>query len=298
MDDIRTPSAAPIEAPLPIRASATVLLCRDGGEGLEVFMVQRHSLSDVHGGSYVFPGGKLDAADALLDADRHLDQSPAELHARLNEPDIDAATAAALHVAAVREAYEECGVLLAHDVGKEGIAQAASLAAAGVGFNEMLASLQLRLDTRSLEPWSRWITPEKSLTAPGKRFDTRFFVAAAPDGQVALHDDHEAIASRWWQPRSALAAYWQREIVLAPPQIMSLAHLARYPTLAGLLAEAGRRPPCVVRPQVFSIDGVRGTAYPGDPLHPELLRVMPGPLRLLMRGTRLEPPGGFDDFFE
>ena len=285
------------EAPIPIRPAATVLICRDGAAGPEVLMIQRHALSDVHGGSYVFPGGKVDAADAQLDAPAHLDETTERLHALLGDPDIDAATAAAIHVAAVREVFEECGLLLAEGIDDQGALQAAALCAQGLAFNDMLGRLGLRLATRAMRPWSRWITPLKALHSPGKRFDTRFFIARAPAGQEARHDAHEAVLSAWLRPRGALERYWQGEIALAAPQIMSLAHLARHASVDSMMAEAESRAPCVVRPLTFEIDGHRATAYPGDALHPERVRVMPGPLRLVLRGQRLEPPGGFDDLW-
>lgn len=283
--------------PVPIRPAATVLLCRDGAAGPEVLMIQRHALSDVLGGSYVFPGGKLDAADAVLDAAAHLDESPERLHARLCDPDIDAAIAAAIHVAAVREVFEECGLLLAEGIDGPGALEAAASSAGGMAFNDMLGRLGLRLATRALKPWSRWITPLQALHSPGKRFDTRFFIARAPAGQEARHDNHEAVLCAWLRPRDALERYWRGEIALAAPQIMSLAHLARHASVASMLAEADSRAPCLVRPLTFDLDGTRATAYPGDERHSERVRVMPGPLRLVLRGRRLEPPGGFDDLW-
>jgi 8-oxo-dGTP pyrophosphatase MutT (NUDIX family) len=284
----------PDAPPAPVRAAATVLICRDTADGPEVLMIQRHALSDVHGGSFVFPGGKVDAADALLDFQAHLDQEPDRLHALLHEEDIDTAAAAAIHVAAVREVFEECGVLFAHGLDGERLQQAAALAAAGVAFNDMLGRLGLRLDTRAMRPWSRWITPVRALSSPGKRFDTRFFIAIAPAGQDARHDAHEAVLSAWLRPRAALERYWRGDITLAAPQIMSLVHLAGHANVAAMMAEADSRPPCVVRPHTFDIEDTRGAAYPGDEFHPERVRVMPGPLRLVLRGGRLEPPGGFD----
>src|SRR5664279_2734173 len=88
----------------PVRPAATVVMLRQETAGLEVFLLKRHGLSDVLGGAYVFPGGKLDPGDTELDMATHLDQTPDELHAGLNEPDIDARTAAGLYVAALREA--------------------------------------------------------------------------------------------------------------------------------------------------------------------------------------------------
>ena len=97
----------------PPRDAATVLLLRDEPQtGLQVFMLRRHSDSAVLGGAYVFPGGKLDVADSLL-ADEHLDQAPEHLHTHLAEPSLTPQQAKGLYVAALREAFEECGVLLA-----------------------------------------------------------------------------------------------------------------------------------------------------------------------------------------
>ena len=91
-------------------------------------------------------------------------------------------------------------------------------------------------------PWSRWITPLQALSSPGKRFDTHFFIASAPARQDARHDAHEAVQSAWMRPRAALESYWRGEIVLAPPQVMSLAHLARHSGVDAMLAEADSPP--------------------------------------------------------
>jgi 8-oxo-dGTP pyrophosphatase MutT (NUDIX family) len=286
---------APENPPLApaIRASASVLMVRDGGDGLEVFMIQRHDRSDVHGGAYVFPGGKVDAADAAPELQDHLDLPPAALRERLHEPELDEAQATALHVAAVREAFEECGVLFARAQG----APSDAPAPAGTGFNDRVLQQNLRLDVGALQPWSRWITPENSVSSPGgRRFDTRFFLAVQPAGQQAAHDNHEAVHSVWLRPRTALERYWAREIAMAPPQIMSLSHLSRHASVAALWADAAARPPYLVRPHVGLVDGLRVLAYPGDPLHAERVRVMPGPLRLLVRNGRFEPAGGFGAF--
>ncbi|MDI3382127.1 NUDIX hydrolase [Xenophilus aerolatus] len=288
------PSPDPSSPPVAIRASATVLMVRDGPAGLEVFMIQRHAGSDVHGGSYVFPGGKVDAADAAPALHARLDLPPETLRVRLHEPGLDATAAAALHVAAVREAFEECRVLFADaDAGTRARALAAPPAEA---FDALLARLDLRLATAALRPFSRWITPENSVSSPGKRFDTRFFVAALPEGQNATHDNHEAVHSAWLRPRDALQRYWDGVIVLVPPQIMSLAQLSRAPDVATLLAQTDARAPHLVRPHVCQVDGVTTMAYPGDPLHAEATRVMPGPLRLFVRGRRFEPAEGFAGF--
>jgi 8-oxo-dGTP pyrophosphatase MutT (NUDIX family) len=192
----------------PVRQAATVVMLRDAPAGLEVFLMKRHTLSDVLGGAYVFPGGKVDAADAELDMAMHLDQPLQALHAGLNEADISERTAGGLYVAALREAFEESGVLFAQGFSTQDIdtACAAALLREGHGFNAVLGKMALRLQTRSLVPWTRWITP----TAPSvtnKRFDTRFFVSAVPDGQVAVHDNHETTAAADHEPGASVALH-------------------------------------------------------------------------------------------
>src|SRR2546423_7607670 len=97
----------------PVRAAASVVMLRDGLSGLEVFLVKRHGLSDVLGGAYVFPGGKVDPLDAQAATLSQLDRRPQDLHAALHEPTLAVAQAAAIFVAAVRETFEEAGVQLA-----------------------------------------------------------------------------------------------------------------------------------------------------------------------------------------
>ena len=282
----------------PLRAAATVIMLRDAPGGPEVFLMKRHRLSDVLGGAYVFPGGKVDALDAALDTGR-LDQPLARLHTGLNEPGIDERTAASFYVAALRETFEEAGVLFAQ--GPQGqapdAARAAALLREGQGFNAMLAQTGLRLHTRCLMPWSRWITPT-SPSVMNKRFDTRFFVASVPEGQVAVHDDHETTESVWLPPRAALVQYWAGQIEMAPPQVMSLAHLSRYGAVEAVFAAARSQLPPVIEPAPFDQDGVRVICYPGDARHPVAVPAMPGPTRLYYRNKRFEPQDGFASLFE
>lgn len=265
-------------------------MLRDGASGLEVFMVRRHGLSDVLGGAYVFPGGKVDADDADIDPQDHLDQPAETLLASLGEPELDTLQATALYVAAVREAFEECGVLFARPGAQPAasvdVAQVAALCRAGQSFNNAVAALGLRLHTHALAPWSRWVTPAKSPIMT-KRFDTRFFLAAAPAGQTALHDDHEATASVWTAPQAALAQYQAEEIDLAPPQIMGLLHLTQFGSVDAALQDARTRRPPVIRPEVIDVgNGERLLCYPGDEHHPVRERALPGPSRVEYRKGR------------
>ena len=281
----------------PIRDAATVVMLRDAPVGLEVFLLKRHGLSDVLGGAYVFPGGKVDLSDAQLDADAHLDVAAASLHDALGESQLEPAAAAALHIAALREAFEETGVLYAQGADARAAAMAWELLREGRAFDEVLAMMGLRLSTASLQPWSRWVTPAVG-GVMRKRFDTRFFLAQVPTDQQPRHDNHEAIDSVWLTPRAALEQYWDRRIELAPPQIMSLAHLSHHGDVASAVAQArGRRPP-LIQPEPLENSGARIICYPGDESHSVRERAMPGPTRLHYRGNRFEPEHGFDSLFD
>jgi len=210
------------------REAATVMLVRDAPE-LEVFMVRRsHALVFV-GGASVFPGGAVDAGD----------RDPV-LHGRCRGW-TDATASAAVGVpegglrfwvAAVRETFEEAGVLLARRSDGEPVDGAApelsvareALNRGDTTFATLLRDLDLELDTEGLRPCSRWITPAG---AP-RRYDTRFFVTAAPTGHAYAHDDGEAVASGWVQPAAALAAFDRGEIDLILPTQRCLQALAAH----------------------------------------------------------------------
>lgn len=277
------------------RPSATVIMLRDTDQGMEVFLVKRHAASAVLGGAYVFPGGKLDDADMVLDAQNYLDTTAQILHAALNEPQTPVDLAKGLFVAALREAFEESGVLYAGPADAGQHQMAAQLLQEGNSFNTMLELLQLRLHTQSVVPWSRWITPRMP-SVSNKRFDTRFFVARVPQQQVARHDDVETTQSVWIAPAQALKQYWNYDIEMAPPQIMTLAHLSRFKTAADVLHTARTSPAPVILPEAFDVEGTRVICYPGDPDHSVLARAMPGPTRLMFRNRRFEPAGGLQDW--
>ncbi|MBP8149505.1 MAG: NUDIX domain-containing protein [Limnohabitans sp.] len=280
----------------PPRHAASVILLRDSAKGLQVLLLRRHQASSVLGGAYVFPGGKLDEADQHPQWLTRLSEDGATLRERLGEPELSPEHAAGLYVAALREAFEECRVLPGQPSAIPVRALQEALAQ-GQNWSDALHAQGMPLYTEGLVPWSRWITPRQP-SVTNKRFDTRFFVSQVPDDQIAEHDNHEATDSVWIQPREALSRYWSGQIEMAPPQIMSLAHLSRHPNAHSALAEARSRLPPVVLPEAFDNQGIRTICYPGDPRHSIRQRAMPGPTRLMFINKRFEPESGLDALFD
>lgn len=245
------------------RDAASVVLLRDASDGgLQVFMLRRGGSTTVMNDAYVFPGGKVDPEDAAIEqqVDLGLGGPPQLL---IGEPELDPMRAASFFVAACRETFEETGV---------------------------------RVHASELIPLSRWITP-KTPAMMRRRFDTRFFLACIPADADATHDGEEADASAWYTPREALERYRDREIALAPPQIMTLAGLASLENFAALREHFRGHVPRLIEPKSFDADGQKVIVYPGDPRHPVAQRAMAGPTALVFRNERFEPELGFEHFF-
>ncbi len=184
--------------PAPAVPAATILLLRDSAEGMQVFMVVRHHQIDFASGALVFPGGKADPQDfdeALLP---YLNGAPADSNMR------------AIQVSAIREAFEECGVLLARPAGDGNLISGARLAelqqyrepmnSGELGLLAFLQEEKLVLACDTLTHFAHWITPSMM----PKRFDTHFYLALAPADHVALHDGYESVDSVWITPQQAL----------------------------------------------------------------------------------------------
>lgn len=255
---------------VPLRDAATVLLLRDGFEGLEVFMLERNLRSDFAGGAYVFPGGAVDPADRAADLDGLCEgRSDADASRRLG---VDGG-GLAYWVAAIRESFEEAGVLLAYDaagaiVDLDDVAGterwAEHRAAVDKGARRLIEVCQaedLRLAVDGMHYFGHWITPEG---AP-RRYDTRFFLAAAPTRQTPLHDDRETIAHEWIRPADGLARVQARELTMMPPTTASLRAISQFDTAADALAAATEitRVPAIC-PRVIAIDGGVRIVLPGD----------------------------------
>jgi 8-oxo-dGTP pyrophosphatase MutT (NUDIX family) len=227
-----------------VRDAATVMLLRDGPDGgLQVLLQQRSLRSEVGSGTHVFPGGVVEPGDraASLGA-LCLGGDDASCSARLGL----ARGGLAYWAAAVRESFEEAGVLLARRRDEDrpvsflDPAVAARFAAhraavtAGRPLADVLAEEGLALDVGLLDYVSHWVTPE----GVPRRFDARFFVAAAPSEQVPLHDDGETIATTWLEPEEALARNRQGSLALLLPTVRNLEFLCPFTTVAEALAAA------------------------------------------------------------
>ncbi|RLB54700.1 MAG: NUDIX hydrolase [Deltaproteobacteria bacterium] len=264
------------------RDAATVVLLRPEDGGFSVFMVQRHQKSAFMGGAYVFPGGKLDEADssaAIVDLTRGLSRDAARL--ALGEPD-PSPGAIGLYIAAVRETFEEAGVLLASGVDPESLANARARLEGGDHFAKVVQDLGVTLDLTQLTPWTRWVTP----TVEPRRYDARFFVARSPAGQRAVHDAHETTAGAWMTPQHALVREAAEEIQLPPPTLRSLEMLAAYDDIDSVFRDAAKRPPAIVEPVFRDDDGVWSLVLPGHPDHPIRDAILPGPTRFILEDGR------------
>jgi glyoxylase-like metal-dependent hydrolase (beta-lactamase superfamily II)/8-oxo-dGTP pyrophosphatase MutT (NUDIX family) len=202
------------------RPAATLILLRAGAGGLETLMLQRTQEAAFLGGAYVFPGGSLDAADAA--ARRVVGLTEAQANQRLGL----ASGGLAYYVAAVRECFEEAGVLLACDAAGTAVSapRAQELLPMRDSFFEMLEAEDLYIPAGALAYYGHWITqPGRS-----RRFDTRFFVALAPQGQEGAHDATEHVHQLWTTPHNALERGKRGEIELVYATRQTLQDLARF----------------------------------------------------------------------
>jgi 8-oxo-dGTP pyrophosphatase MutT (NUDIX family) len=252
------------------RDAASVILLRDGAAGVEALLLMRHPDSRFSPGAYAFPGGRLEASDWAPGIERRcrgLDRAAAA--ARL--PDVEPPERAlGFWVAALREAFEEAGLLLACGPGGEPVA-AGALASARAeraacradsrAFAALLGRLDLLLATERLAYCAHWITPEERPV----RYDTRFFVAAAVPDQAPEPDGHETVGWRWLAPGDALARHRAGELTLPFPTQRLLAMLAPHPDVAAALRAARAATVRPVRPRVVREAGRERVLLPGDP---------------------------------
>jgi 8-oxo-dGTP pyrophosphatase MutT (NUDIX family) len=248
------------------RPASTILLLRDsagpdGNGEIEVFMMVRHYEIDFNSGALVFPGGSVDKGDQEI-------ITKPELYG--GGDGLDAATMS-FRIAAIRETFEESGILLARPSGSRALVdakraseiEAASRAALCEGkttFEKILTDNGLLLTPDGLVPYAHWITPE----GMPKRFDTWFFLAAAPPEQVGAHDGKESTDSIWVSPREALAGGASGRFKLPFPTTRNLIKLGKHRTVKAALDDARGKQVVTVMPVMTRLNGGRQLRIPAE----------------------------------
>ena len=272
------------------RDAATVMLVRPVPRptaagpvsGTEVYMLRRPRSMAFAPGAYVFPGGTVDASDT--EGGHGWAGPPAGQFA--SAVGLPAAGTEALIRAAVRETFEECGVLLAGRSAEAALGDASgedweadrqALAGKSISLAELLIRRGLMLRSDLLTPWSRWITPE----AEPRRYDARFFVARLPEGQRALGGTGESDEAAWLGPDAALAAAEAGDLALLPPTAVTLQELAAHPDVAAVI---GTQRQIVLRQPVITFTGGQAWLVIPDDGIPA--------------GPRARPPGPGEDTAE
>lgn len=249
----------PAEAVVP-RPASTILLLRDGADSeIEVFMMVRHYEIDFNSGALVFPGGSVDKGDQEIIQN-------AELYSGGEGLDVSALS---FRIAAIRETFEESGILLARARGSKALIDArraseieashrTALCEGKTTFGKVLADNEILLALDELVSYAHWITPE----GVPKRFDTWFFLAAAPPEQVGAHDGKESTDSIWLSPREALAGGESGRFKLPFPTTRNLIRLGKQPGVKAALDDAVGRPVVTVMPVVTKVNGGRQLRIP------------------------------------
>ena len=250
---------------VPIRPAATGMLIDDRPD-LQLFMMERHANTIFAGGMWVFPGGSVDATDNSAEFQAiSIHRSDAQASKLMG---IDAG-GLAYYIAAIREAFEEAGILLAlkkdtlepldlssPDVKKRFQQHRDDINDSNRNFIEIIKDENLIMDAGEIHYIARWITPP----GPPRRFDARFFVACVPDKQTPIHDDGELVHSKWFSPKEILRRAENDEMVLMSPTLRMVKNLALFDSAAQVIESASAN----------QVD--------------ELARVLPGTRAIVVRG--------------
>lgn len=257
------------------RLATTLLLVRSkAAGGLEIFMVQRHRNSGFLPNAWVFPGGRVDPADAI---DGHPNVVGAD--AVVDRWAIPRERAVAHLVAGVRETFEECGIWLGERPPPP--EDRARLASGKIGIGALLDETGATMALDRLHPWSWWVTP----VVEKRRYDTRFLLAVVDGEAVGTHDDQETVASGWFDPAVVVEEATLNSFPLAPPTWWTLRELASHRSLEELEVAARSRPEVPIMPILeFRTEGTI-LLMPGHPEHPEP-RIEGLPTHVVYEGDR------------
>ena len=253
----------PPSSPAPARPAATVVLMRDADEGVEVLLLKRVHSAGFVPGAYVFPGGRVDAEDAdpvVMSRTASLTMEGAAERMGLRDA---SPPAAAYYLAALREAFEETGILVGRSAGGDPLPTAAASSSVrevrnrlldeGCSFAQALEDLDALIDDAAMEYIGHWITP----IAEPRRYDARFFAAeVAPEAEPAIHAA-EMLEAIWITPAGALKRTAEGSLPMVFPTIKTLESLTDFPTVSEVLKEFRRRSiPSVLPRLIRTPDGI------------------------------------------
>lgn len=275
------------------KPASTVVLLRDGGNGLEVFLVRRHDAIAFMGGAHVFPGGRVDEADsderwlAIVDG---VDGATARI------TDVSSSAALAFYVAAVRETFEEAGVLMAREADGPMVSLATwdqtgllgerlAIATRKASLLDLIVSQHWRLAADALVYFAHWVTP----AIETRRFDTRFFLAAVPPGQVPAHDAAETTDGVWLRPADAIARCRDGTLALPPPTWTTLRWLEPSADVASALAWGRQQLIPRIEPGFIQQGDTRIVTLPGDVTMPNVDGFETKETRFLLTGGGWKP---------
>jgi 8-oxo-dGTP pyrophosphatase MutT (NUDIX family) len=251
-----------------IRPAATVMLIADR-PNLQVFMMERNANIVFAGGMWVFPGGRVDATDNPLKFQAlSTHRSDEEASALMNIED----GGLSYYIGAIRESFEEAGILLALDkdsheplslAGKENSARfnihRNSVNASERDFLEIIEEENLILDAGAMHYIARWVTPK----GPPRRYDTRFFISRMPENQIPLHDDNELVHSEWISPQEILAKVESEDMILMSPTLRMIQSLAKFSSADDVIAAASANLP----DERARVNKNKELVLPGDPFY-------------------------------
>jgi len=294
------------------KKAATVILLRDKEpDGFEVFLLKRHEKSSFMGGNYVYPGGRVDRNDGSLETCSLSRGMTFEEATKILGGTFSPEESFAHWIAAIRELFEEAGVLLAYDHKgdllqtknggeREKSLQYRKLLQEGkINICEIAQKEDLLFALDQLHYYAHWITPE----AQPQRFNTRFFLTRYSSGQEASHDQRETTASIWITPREALEENLKGEVILSPPTLKTLEDLSRFKTIENIFHSLKKEEIRPILPILVKISDTPLIIFPWDPEYEVFQKgEIPSPIhhggpsqpgenttRLLMRENRWLP---------
>lgn len=258
---------------VPKNAATVILLRNRKPQGFEVFLLKRHEKSSFFGGNFVYPGGRVDREDGSLETcSRCKGLTPEEAHQRFGgmlPPD----ESLAHWIAAIRELFEEAGVLLAYDQKgnflhlsnpaelEKFLHYRALIQKGEMSICQMAQEENLLFALDQLDYYAHWITPE----ARPERFDTRFFLACHPEGQEATYDQKETTVGVWLTPEKALEENFKGEVVLSPPTLKTLEDLSRFKRMDEVFNSLRNTEIRPILPVLTKISGGLVIIFPWDP---------------------------------